>query len=81
MPTVYKSANWNTNKGVFQGNLLSEQKSLNLPLKIASTISGAPLDYIELVKRGKHVGDLYNNGVGVVPVTTADRTPPNPFWV
>lgn len=68
MPTVYKSTAWNTNKAFFQGNLLSEQKSLNLPLKIASTIVGAPLDYIELVKRGRNVGDLYNDGVGSVPV-------------
>ncbi len=71
MPTVYRNNAWNTNKGLFQGNLLSEQKSLNLPLKIASTIVGAPLDYIELVKRGKNVGDLYNDGVGVTAVTPA----------
>jgi len=71
MPTVYKNPTWASNQGLFQGNLLSEQKSLNLPLKIASTIAGAPLDYIELVKRGRNVGDLYNDGIGVVPVTTA----------
>ncbi len=71
MPTVYKSDAWNSNKGLFQGNLLSEQKSLNLPLKIASTIVGAPLDYVELIKRGKNVGDLYNDGVGVTAVTAA----------
>ncbi|HVE55618.1 MAG TPA: hypothetical protein VNB22_02245, partial [Pyrinomonadaceae bacterium] len=71
MPTVYKNSSWGTNQALFQGNLLSEQKPLNLPLKIASTIAGAPLDYIELVKRGRNVGDLYNDGVGVAPVTTA----------
>lgn len=71
MPTVYKSAAWSSNQGLFQGNLLSEQKPLNLPLKIASSIAGAPLDYIELVKRGKNVGDLYNDGVGVTAVTPA----------
>ncbi|MBS1792428.1 MAG: hypothetical protein JSS81_01165 [Acidobacteria bacterium] len=71
MPAVYKSSNWSTNKGLFQGNLLSDQKPLNLPLKIASTIAGAPLDYIELVKRGKNVGDLYNDGIGVTAVTAA----------
>ncbi len=74
MPTVYKNTSWGSNRGLFQGNLLSEQKPLNLPLKIASTIAGAPLDYIELVKRGKNVGDLYNDGVGVtaVPPAAAD---------
>ncbi len=71
MPTVFKNPAWGSNQGLFQGNLLSEQKSLNLPLKIASTIAGAPLDYIELVKRGRNVGDLYNDGVGVAPVTAA----------
>jgi hypothetical protein len=71
MPTVYKSDAWSTNKGLFQGNLLSEQKPLNLPLKIASTIAGAPLDYVELIKRGKNPGDLWNDGVGVTPVTSA----------
>jgi hypothetical protein len=72
MPTVYKNPSWNTNQAQFQGNLLSEQKPLNLPLKIASTIVGAPLDYVELVKRGKNVGDLYNNGgTSPVPVTAA----------
>ena len=73
MPTVYKSSNWGTNKGLFQGNLLAEQKRLDLPLKIASTISGNPLDYIELIKRGKNVGDLYNGGAGVTAVTAATQ--------
>ena len=68
MPAVYKSSAWNANKARFQGNLLSEQTPLNLPLKIASSIEGRPLDYIELVKRGINVGDLYNDGVGVAPV-------------
>ncbi|MEP6903403.1 MAG: hypothetical protein ABJA66_16870, partial [Actinomycetota bacterium] len=71
MPTVFKSTTWTSNQGLFQGNLLAEQKPLNLPLKIASAIAGAPLDYIELVKRGKNVGDLYNDGLGVTAVTAA----------
>jgi hypothetical protein len=73
MPTVYKSAAWTANRDLFQGNLLSEQKSLNLPLKIESSRANAALDYVELVKRGKNVGDLYNDGAGSlpVPVTTA----------
>lgn len=71
MPTVYRSANWATNKGLFQGNLLAEQKTLDLPLKIASTIAGGALDYVELVRRGRSVGDLYNDGIGVTAVTPA----------
>ncbi|NJM51966.1 MAG: hypothetical protein HC846_00440 [Blastocatellia bacterium] len=27
MPVVYKSANWDTNRGLFQGNLLAKQNS------------------------------------------------------
>jgi hypothetical protein len=71
MPTVYRSSGWASNQGLFQGNLLSEQRPLNLPLKIASTIAGAPLDYIELIKRGKNIGDLHNDGLGAAPVTAA----------
>jgi Tfp pilus assembly protein PilX len=75
MPVVYQSNAWNTNKSLFQGNLLSEEKSLNLPLKIASTIANAPLDYSELIKRGKNVGDLYNSSTtsipNITPVTAA----------
>jgi Tfp pilus assembly protein PilX len=70
MPVVYKSSSWGTNKGYFQGNLLAEQNRLDLPLKIASNISGGGLDYIELIKRGKNVGDLYSDGT-LKPVTAA----------
>jgi Tfp pilus assembly protein PilX len=73
MPTLYKSANWTTNKGLFQGNLLAEQTRLDLPLKIASNISGGNLDYIELIRRGKNVGDLFSNNGVLSPVTTANQ--------
>lgn len=73
MPTLYKSANWSTNKGLFQGNLLAEQTRLDLPLKIASNISGGNLDYIELIRRGKNVGDLFSNNGVLSPVTTANQ--------
>ncbi len=66
MPVVYKNANWNTNQALFQGNLLSNQKSLDLPLKLAGNLAGAPVEYIELIKRGKSVGDLYKNSAEVV---------------
>ncbi len=77
MPTVYKNANWDTNEKLFEGNLLANQKPLELPIRIASSITGDPLDYIELIKRGKAVGDMWNDGTGVlnpsiVPVTAAN---------
>ena len=77
MPVVYQSAAWNTNRALFQGNLSIEPKALNLPLKIASTIANAPLDYSELIKRGKNVGDLVNSSTtsipNITPVTTANE--------
>jgi Tfp pilus assembly protein PilX len=78
MPTVYRNANWSANQNLFQGNLLSQQKPLELPIRISSRITGTPLDYIEVIKRGKNVGDLWNDGTGTVavpkilPVTSAN---------
>lgn len=80
LPTTYKSANWSTNQALFQGNLLSGQKPLDLPVKLNSAILNPAnaLDYVELVKRGKNVGDLWNDGTGtatapnIVPVVTAN---------
>ncbi|MBX7054828.1 MAG: pilus assembly PilX N-terminal domain-containing protein [Pyrinomonadaceae bacterium] len=75
LPTTYKSANWKTNMNLFQGNLLSNTKPLQLPIKINSDISLQQLDLVEVIKRGKTPGDLYNNGTGtvaspsIVPVT------------
>lgn len=77
MPTVYKSANWSANEATFGGNLLARQKSLDLPIKIASTNAGRALDYVELIKRGKDVGDLYNAGgtptAPIIAPVTADK--------
>lgn len=72
-PTAYKSANWKTNSNLFQGNLLSNQKQLNLPIKINNSINGAATDYIELIKRGKNIGDLYNFGSGPVAVNSSNQ--------
>jgi Tfp pilus assembly protein PilX len=78
MPTVYRNASWESNQNLFEGNLLSQQKPLELPIRISSRITGTPLDYIEVIKRGKNVGDLWNDGTGTVaapkilPVTTAN---------
>ncbi len=66
MPVGYANANWAANEVLFQGNLLANQTRLDLPLRIASQLGGNALDYIELVKRGKTVGDLYNDGTGTV---------------
>lgn len=69
-PTTYKSVNWKSNMNLFQGNL-SIQDELNLPLKLNSKINQTPVDLVEIIKRGKTVGDLYNFGAGAVAVTAA----------
>ncbi|REJ75446.1 MAG: hypothetical protein DWQ47_08200 [Acidobacteria bacterium] len=68
LPYCSKNANWVTQKAKFQGNLESNVKPLNLPLTKLN------VDLIELVKRGKNVGDLANVGGATVPVVpgTAD---------
>ncbi len=76
-PVTYNSANWDSDENKFQGNLLAYQKRLDLPIKINSEINGTSLDYFELLRRGKEVGSLYNDGTGtvsapkIVPVATA----------
>ena len=79
MPSAYNNASWPTIRESFQGNLLSDSKRLDLPLKISSTVAGDPMDYIELIKRGKEVGDKYNSGgtptapvISAVTAATAD---------
>ncbi len=65
-PTAYASANWGTNSGQFQGNLLANQLKLQLPIDLNSRLGGNPIDLIEVVKRGKNVGDVWNDGTGTV---------------
>lgn len=77
LPTAYTSANWTINEPTFDGNLLAYTRPLRLPIQINSDITAQNLDLVEIVKRGKSVGDLYNDGTGtpaapnIVPVTAA----------
>lgn len=70
MPTVYRSNSWSSNKELFQGNLLAEQKRLDLPL---ATRANGNKEYNELIKRGINVGDMWNNGTSVTAVTAANE--------
>ncbi len=65
-PVTYTSSNWKSNENLFQGNLLAYQRSLDLPLKINGKIKDKKLGYIELIRRGKNIGDVYNDGTGSV---------------
>lgn len=77
LPTAWKSNNWKSNQNLFQGNLLAGTQPLQLPIKLNSDITSQNLDMVEVVKRGKNVGDVYNDGTGSVsspnlsPVTDA----------
>lgn len=64
LPYCSENPNWNTLKVKFQGNLENKVQKLNMPLTKINT------DMIELVRRGKNVGDLENIG-GVVQAVTA----------
>ena len=76
-PTAYNSASWTTNKALFDGNLIANAPLLQLPIKLNSNNTGQNLDLVEVIKRGKEVGDLWNDGTGtvaapnIVAVTTA----------
>lgn len=65
-PTAYANANWTANQNQFQGNLLAHTPPLQLPMKLNSDIGGLNLDLVEVVKRGKSVGDVWNDGTGTV---------------
>lgn len=75
MPVMYRNKNWKTGQEAYGGNLLAEQPRLDLPLKIASQIEGKPLDYVEIIKRGKNKGDLYQKegATTTTEVTDADK--------
>ncbi|MGH7783575.1 MAG: hypothetical protein ACREO5_07025, partial [Candidatus Binatia bacterium] len=72
-PTAYKNANWISGldfSGQYDGNLLANQQELKLPLKINAQINGKSVDLVELIKRGKSVGDLWNSDSVISPRPT-----------
>lgn len=84
LPTAYANSGWNASKGSFGGNLLAETPELKLPIKLNSENNGnTSLDLVELVKRGKAIGDLWNENSldiprptgtpSIVPVTSTTK--------
>lgn len=77
LPTAYNSASWNTHRAAFDGNLEANVRELKLPLKLNSDNTNQNLDLVEIVKRGKKVGDVWNDGTGtaaspnIIAVTAA----------
>ena len=74
LPTAYTSAGWPASSAAFDGNLVAGSPLLNLPLRV----NARNADLVELIKRGKSVGDLQNDRTGtlaapnIVPVTAAN---------
>lgn len=66
LPVCSKNPNWASQSSKFQGNLQANSPTLDLPL---SQINVA---LIEMLKRGKAVGDLANIGGTVKTVTAAE---------
>lgn len=56
LPNCSENPNWNDQKVKFQGNLENKVNKLNMPLSKLNT------DLIEIVRRGKNVGDMANIG-------------------
>ncbi|MEP6847905.1 MAG: hypothetical protein ABI999_03550, partial [Acidobacteriota bacterium] len=90
-PTAYRNANWTSGlnfSGSYDGNLLANQQTLKLPIKISADISGQAVDLVQLLKRGKNAdstagtGDIWNDGTGTVaaptilPVTATTKDDP-----
>lgn len=63
LPTTNYNTDWTAYSAKFDNNLLAKQDKLDLPLRINDDPLN-PVDYVEMVKRGKAVGDLYNAGGG-----------------
>ena len=67
LPVCSARSAWQTDKDIFQGNLDTNVPRLDLPLYRLN------VNLIELVKRGKNIGDLENNAGTVVAVTGATQ--------
>lgn len=67
LPNCSENPNWMTQKAKFQGNLESSVRPLNLPL------SQLNIDMVEIIKRGKNVGDVANNAGTVAAVTSTTK--------
>ncbi|MDQ3801877.1 MAG: pilus assembly PilX N-terminal domain-containing protein [Acidobacteriota bacterium] len=67
LPPSRLNTSWATDSSIFDGNLQSRVKELKLPLAV-----GVDTDLVEMVRRGKQIGDLHNKNGFVTAVTPAD---------
>lgn len=67
LPNCSRRTSWSTDKQIFQGNLDTNVPRLDLPLYRLNV----PL--IEIIKRGKNVGDMAKVGTSVSAITTTNQ--------
>ena len=67
LPPSRTNTTWATDNAIFDGNLQKGVKELKLPLAV-----GVDTDLIEMVRRGKQIGDLFNKNGVLTPVGSAD---------
>jgi hypothetical protein len=67
LPPSRVNTAWSTDSSIFDGNLQSGVKELKLPLAV-----GVDTDLVEMVRRGKKVGDIHNKNGVVTAVAAAD---------
>ncbi len=63
-PRCVKNTNWPTFSKSFEGNVVTNAKQLTLPL------DRLPAPLIEMIRRGKNIGDMENVGGSVTAVTS-----------
>lgn len=63
-PRCVKNTNWPTFSKNFEGNVVTNAKQLTLPL------DRLPAPLIEMIRRGKNIGDMENVGGSVTAVTS-----------
>lgn len=67
LPPTRLNTTWTTDSSIFDGNLQAGVKELKLPLAV-----GVDTDLVEMVRRGKQVGDIHNKNGVVGAVAAAD---------
>lgn len=70
LPVCSRRSNWSTDKQIFQGNLDTNTPRLDLPLY---RLYNDPYRLIEIIRRGKNVGDMHNSGGSIVQVDDATK--------
>lgn len=66
-PNCVQNPNWGTFSQIFEGNLQARVSKLKLP------VDRLNIDLVEMVKRGRNIGDKENRNGAIVDVTAANQ--------